>query len=300
MERLGSVAAFACGVTLIVMGLAVGEAGAKGPIGSGEEEAMAGITVTGIGFGPRDGVATERAFADARRRARAVASALGVAAGAPEAIETPALTQFGDPRPCRDRGRLPDAPDCARTTRAAAAVVTFAIAGGSGVAGGRDVDAEGVAAARVEPSDRDSSRSIKRALSTARREATPRAVADAARRARLAARASPLRLGPLVSVSEAQSPYYYGATFYETALGTFGPGRFCGIVRRPVLRRDPDTGAVRVVRRVARRSCYSPTSYSLRFAVSYEASGSRRREARARSVSICASVRRRTRRQTWR
>ncbi|HET7574914.1 MAG TPA: hypothetical protein VFJ99_07345, partial [Solirubrobacterales bacterium] len=90
--------------------------------------------------------------------------------------------------------------------------------------------------------------------------------------ARLAARAAGLGLAALVSVSEAQPAFYYGPTFYETALGTFGPGRFCGIVRRPVLRRDPDTGAVRVVRRVPRRSCYSPASYGLRFAVSYEAS----------------------------
>ncbi|HET7574358.1 MAG TPA: hypothetical protein VFJ99_04515, partial [Solirubrobacterales bacterium] len=175
------VAAFACVAALSGAPLVPGQAGAKGPIGAGDAAAVPGITLTGIGFGPRDGVATERAFADARRRATAVASALGVAVGAPEAIETPGLTQFGDPRPCRDRGRLPDSAGCRGTTRAAAAVVTFAIAGGgSGAAGPRTVDAEGVAASRVKPRNRDSSRSIKRALLAARREVTPRAAADAA------------------------------------------------------------------------------------------------------------------------
>jgi hypothetical protein len=272
MWRFGLVAALAGVAALSGTALAPGGAEAKGLGGERDAEAAPGITVTGVGFGRRDGEATDRALADARRRAAAVAAVLDVAVGAPEAVETPGLTQFGDPRPCRANGHAA-AVRCARATRAAAAIVTFAIAGGdTGAANGRAVAAEGIAASRVEPRDRDSSRSIKRALLTARRVVTPRAAADAARRARLAAGAADLRLGELVSVSETPPVFYYGPAFYETALGTFGPGRFCGIVRRPVVRRDPDSGIARVVRRAPQRSCYSPTSYSLRFSVSYEAS----------------------------
>jgi hypothetical protein len=273
MWRFWLIAALASVAALSGAALAPGEAGAKGPGGERDAEAAPGITVTGVGFARGDREATDRALADARRRAAAVAAVLDIAVGAPEAVETPGLTQFGDPRPCRANGHVAAAGRCARAIRAAAAIVTFAIVGGgSGAASRRSVAAEGIASSRVEPRRRDNSRSIKRALLTARRAVTPRAAADAARRARLAAGAADLRLGPLVSVSETPPAYYYGPAFYETALGTFGPGRFCGIVRRAIVRRDPDTGVPRVVRRVPQRSCNSPTSYSLRFSVRYEAS----------------------------
>lgn len=237
----------------------------------GTSEARPGVTVTGIGFAPANVDAVSRAVHDARQRAAAIASALRLALGGVEAVELPELTQFGTPVACRGRGRR--APGCRPPAQAAAAAtVTFAIVGGaSGEESARTVTAYGTADASVEPRNGSRSRSIKRAILTARREVTPEAATAGRRNARIAAEAAGLRLGAIVSVAEAV-PFYYGTSFYDVALGSFGPGQFCGIVRRPVVRRDPETGVARVVRRVPQRRCFAPTSYSLQFEVRYDAS----------------------------
>jgi hypothetical protein len=232
-------------------------AAAKGPSESREAEAPPGITVTGIGFGPATGEALERAVRDARQRATLIAGPLGLELGAVEGIELPALTQFGTP------GSRPIA---------VAATVNFAIVGGAGgEEGGRWVKAHGVASARVTPLNRTRSRAIKRAILSTRRTATPQAAAAASRSAKRAAAAAGVGLGAVVSVSEAPSGYYFGPSFYDPALGSFGPGRFCGIVRRPILRRDPETGLTEVVRRVPHRRCFAPSTYSVDLEIRYEA-----------------------------
>jgi hypothetical protein len=57
----------------------------------------------------------------------------------------------------------------------------------------------------------------------------------------------------------------------DRALGSFAPGRFCGFVRRPIVRCDPETGVSRVVRRVRDRRCVVSHPYTLRLEARYEA-----------------------------
>lgn len=77
-----------------------------------------------------------------------------------------------------------------------------------------------------------------------------------------------LAVGPIISLSEQRQPYPY---FYDAALGSFGPGQFCGVVRRPIFRRDPETGRPRLVRRVRNRACRFPRTLDLRLEATYEA-----------------------------
>jgi hypothetical protein len=85
-------------------------------------------------------------------------------------------------------------------------------------------------------------------------------------------------------MSEERQPY-----FYEPVLGFFAPGRFCGIVRRAVRRRDPDTGRSRVVRRVRSRRCFIPRPYTLRLEATYEARQATGGSYSARSFSSSRS-----------
>lgn len=244
---------------------------AKFPAGD-ESEPTPGVTVTGVGFGPSNENAVKQAVADARRRGDSVASALHLELGAVTNVELPELTQFGSPfcpGPRERRLRCERRPQ-----KATAAKVTFAVQGGaSGEGAMHAIEAHGSASASIEPRNRTRSRSIKAAVLSARRKLAPEAVTSALRSARSASAAAGLQLGPIISVAEATTPAYYGSVFYEAALGSFGPGRFCGISWHPITRRDPDTGDRRVVRRVLRRRCFFPSLYSVGFSVVYEGVG---------------------------
>jgi hypothetical protein len=220
-----------------------------------------GITLSGIGFAPlgeraRDR-ATARAVGDARRRAEAIATALGVSLGELNAVEVNAPF---DPRPtCRDPRSARCAPLDAVTVE-----TTFAIAGGPASSeDAREVTGTGVGSSPLEAA-RKTSPAIRRALRAARLAATPGAAEAARANARAAAAATGVTLGPLFSVVEPAN--FYG---YEPLLGAFGPGRFCGIVRRTIFRRDPETGAGRIVRRIRKRRCFAPSSASVRLEATY-------------------------------
>ncbi len=230
-----------------------------------EAEAEPGISITGIGFArSQDGAASDptavtRAVRNARSRAGSIARALGLRVGGVAEVELRELTQFGSRRPSGIAG--------------AAATVRFAIVGGAPDADGlREVEAYGSASAPVRPADLDRSRPIKRAVLAARRMVTPEAAAAARSNAAAAARSAGWALSEIVSIVEAPAPYYgYGSSFYDPALGSFGPGRFCGFYRRAVIRPDPRTGVPRVVRRVPRRSCTFQSRYSLDLEIAYRA-----------------------------
>jgi hypothetical protein len=262
MEAVGTAKGIASAMALtVLMALLVPlSAGAKFPPPDDAGGSPPGVTVTGLGFARGDAGASERAVRDARQRAAAITRVLGLQLGQVEAVDLPDLTQFG-------RGRTSG-------PTAAAATVTFAIVGGA--SGGREaksVHASGAASARVRPRDRNRNRSIRHAILLARRGAAPPAATAARRSARVAAAAAGLELGTIVSVAEAASPYYYGPAFYDAALGSFGAGQFCGIVTRPVVRPDPETGVPRVVRRVPRRRCFVPSTYEVQLKIGYEAVG---------------------------
>jgi hypothetical protein len=218
-----------------------------------------GITVSGAGFAPlgeRDR-ATARAIGDSRRRAEAIAAALGVPVGEPRTVEV--NTPF-EPRPeCRSTR----SPRCSPLD-AVSVEATFAIAGGPpSDEDARELTGVGVGQAPVEPA-RSNSPSIRRALRTGRLAATPAAAEAAAANARAGATAAGVPVGPLFSVVE--NPGFYG---YDPLLGAFGAGRFCGRVTRSIYRRDPETGRIRRVGRVTRRRCYKPRSAIVRLEVTY-------------------------------
>jgi hypothetical protein len=230
-----------------------------GPIPPSQEEYGPGITVSGAGFAPlgaRDRT-TARAMGDARRRAEAIAAALGVSLGEMRAAEVSAPFE---PLPeCGDRRTRRCAPLDAVTIEA-----TFAIAGGpTSDEDARELTGVGVGQEPVEPA-RDTSPSIRRALRAGRLAATPTAAEAARANAQAAATASGLPLGPLFSVVEPAN--FYG---YDPLLGVFGPGRFCGIVRRAIIRRDPETGERRIVRRIRKRRCFRPREATVRLEVTY-------------------------------
>jgi len=223
-----------------------------------QEDYGPGITVAGVGFAPlgaRDRT-TARAMGDARRRAEAIADALGVALGDVRAAEV--STPF-EPRPeCGDRRTRRCAPLDAVSVEA-----TFAIVGGATDAeGAREFEGTGVGIAPNEPARRTSP-AIRRSLRASRLAATPGAAETARANARSAASASGVPLGQLFSVVERN---FYG---YEPLLGAFGPGQFCGIVRRTIFRPDPETGRIRPVRRIKKRRCFSPRTTVVRLEATY-------------------------------
>ena len=230
-----------------------------GPFPIPSEDYGPGITVSGAGFAPlgeRDR-ATARAVGDARRRAEAIAEALGVAIGEVRTVEV--STPF-EPRPaCRS----PQSPRCSRLD-AVSAETTFAIVDGpTSDEDARELTGIGIGQAPVEAARRTSP-SIRRALRAGRLAASPTAAEAAAANARAAASATGMPVGPLFSVAEAAN--FYG---YDPVLGTFAAGRFCGVVTRSIFRPDPDTGRIRRVRRVRQRRCFSPRSATVRLEVTY-------------------------------
>ena len=216
-----------------------------------EEEYGPGITVGGAGFAPvghRDR-ATARAVADARRRAQAIAAELGVSAGEATAVEV--NTPFEPRVRCERKTSGRCAP-----LEAVSVTTTFAISGGpTSDEDAREIEGSGSAFSRPEV-ERQTSPAIRSALRATRLAVTPEAARTARANSEGAAAPTGIRLGPLFAVVE--SANLYG---YEPLLGNFGPGKFCGFVRRGRIRVDPDTGERRFVRLRRTRRCYRPTVY---------------------------------------
>jgi hypothetical protein len=273
-------------LTAVVLAALPGQALAQsfGPFPPVEEEYGPGITVSGIGLSrvtvparvteesaqqavdaarPRSAA---RGIADARRRAEAIAAAVGVSLGQIKAVELD--TQLADNTPCRRSRRTRELRCRIPAFVALSAEVTFEIVGGpTSSEDARELTATGVASAPVD-APRKTSPSIRHSLFAARLAATPDAAAAARRNVELAANASGLPLGPLFSIVEPSNPYGY-----QPLLGVFGPGRFCGLVRRPIVRRDPDTGVPRLVGRTRARRCFNPRTTQVRLEATYLAQG---------------------------
>jgi Protein of unknown function (DUF541) len=229
-----------------------------GPFVPSAEEYGPGITLSGVGFAPlghRDRAAA-RAVGDARRRAEAVAAALGVSLGEVRELElnTPFEPRFRCEK--RQTGR------CAPLD-AVSVVTTFAIAGGpTSSEDEREVKGTGSTFSRVH-APRQTSPSIRRTARAARLAATTDAAKAARANAEAAASAGGVQLGSLFSVTEPANNYGY-----EPLLGNFGPGQFCGFIRRGRIVRDPETGERRFVRTKRVRRCFTPSA-SVQFAVTY-------------------------------
>ena len=275
-------------VSVVAMGLLIMPGTALAKFFPGEEEPPPGVTISGAGFArvaaparlsdasiqraidAAEPTAGTRGVRDARQRATVIAEAVGVRLGQLTRVELEdTLAQFGQTRRhcrpprrrARQRCRVP-------AFTAVAATVTFSIVGGAQGSGAPEVEAYGAASAPVSPKKPRSDGSIRQTLGAARVAVTPKAAAAARRNVQIAAGAAGLAVGPIISLSEQRQPYPY---FYDAALGSFGPGQFCGVVRRPIFRRDPETGRPRLVRRVRNRACRFPRTLDLRLEAAYEA-----------------------------
>jgi hypothetical protein len=238
-----------------------GQASAQffGPFQVPSEDYGPGITVSGAGFAPvgeRDR-ATARAVGDARRRAEAIAGALGAGLGQLRRAEV--STPFEPRRQCSNS----QSPRCSNLD-AVSVETTFAIVGGpTSDEDARELTGIGIGQAPVEAARRTSP-SIRRALRAGRLAATPTAAEAAAANARAAASATGTPVGPLFSVVESVS--FYG---YDPVLGTFAPGRFCGVVTRAVFGGGSGGEPRRIVRRIRTRRCFKPRNATVRLEVTY-------------------------------
>jgi len=104
----------------------------------------------------------------------------------------------------------------------------------------------GTAQVKPTPRDRTSNASIAKAVADARAAAVPKAIADGNRRAASLAAAAGLPLGPLASISDVAGAFPFGFPGQGSEDGTFGPGRFCGFVRRSTVRVDANGRRTRV------------------------------------------------------
>jgi hypothetical protein len=220
-------------------------------------------------------VATARPAAIGRavRRARARAVSLAAAAGltlGPAVVVTVrdrGIEQgfIGRERYCSRPRRGARRLRCSAPRMTAATVsLTFATAQTSAArTTGRALMVPAVATVPVLPEDRRSSPSILRALVAAQDAATPAALVAGRRSARTVAAAAGIPAGALVAIAEVRRPF---DDFYA---GSFSTGRFCGILRLPVVRRDPGTGRRRIVRRMRRRSCSFPRELSVGLRLTY-------------------------------
>lgn len=140
----------------------------------------------------------------------------------------------------------------------------------------RTLVATGVGTAKVTPRDRNDNKSIVAAVEAADQAALPRSIAEAREEAGRLAAAAGVALGPLLSISNSAAiPSYFGPYYGPYVQGAFGPGRYCGTVRRSVFRRNKQGKRVRVGSR-ARRVCRVPREVSrtvtLTFAITVPAS----------------------------
>lgn len=282
-RRLGAISA-ASGLAVLFQAVAL----VQGAAADEWPEPSPGITVTGIGFahlGPEahaggaararaldvaKPVAVNRAVADATRRAEAIAREFGVEVGPPTEVELDAKSPFGSARKCRsqDAGKRSN---CPKLTDASVQV-TFAIVGAPAVSSATAITAVGAASVEVEPRDPKRNQPIKRAVLAARKTATVEAATSARRNARMTAESAGLARGSLISVSELPQlriAFIPEDLFPDPVLGSFGPGQFCGFVRRPAIVRDPKTGKPRRIRYRRQYRCRVPREYSLSLEVRY-------------------------------
>jgi uncharacterized protein YggE len=125
------------------------------------------------------------------------------------------------------------------------------------------ITATGTAQKRVEPKNRKSNASIAAAVEKAHRASIAGALKEAHEYAELYAKAVGMTLGSVISVSDAQNGFFYG----PGTIGPFGPGQFCGTVRRLVGK--PVKGQKPKLKTVHR--CFVPPFASASLTVTYAA-----------------------------
>jgi uncharacterized protein YggE len=128
----------------------------------------------------------------------------------------------------------------------------------------------GNAQVKPKPTDPKSDASIRAAVTVAEDKALPLAIAEAKEYAGKLAAAAGLKLGALVSISNAPQNSGYPFGFFQQN-GTFGNGKFCGNVRTTKLVTLKNGQRRRVTLKGSRRVCRVPravqASVSVTFAI---------------------------------
>jgi uncharacterized protein YggE len=127
------------------------------------------------------------------------------------------------------------------------------------------ITATGAAQTRVVPKNRHINASIAAAVERAHKESIAGALKQAHEYAVLYAKAVGMKLGSVISVSDAQNGFYGPGPF---GIGPFGPGQFCGTMTRIIGR--PVKGQKPKLKRVHR--CFVPQFASATLTVTYAAS----------------------------
>lgn len=135
---------------------------------------------------------------------------------------------------------------------ATALAVTPAVAQIAAPPAPNTISVTGSAQVEPKPFGKKSDASIKKAVDAASAKAIPLAIADGRARAATLSQLSGMPLGELISISETSSspPFFYPGPFSQA--GTFGPGEYCGTVRRSIVRRDANGRRVVIGRRSSR------------------------------------------------
>jgi uncharacterized protein YggE len=133
----------------------------------------------------------------------------------------------------------------------------------------KSVTAIGTGTAKVTPNDRKSNASIKAAIDRADAAARPKAMAAARERGVELAQSAGLTLGAIVAVAETP-PSPFGPFNTYGLQGTFGPGKYCGVVRAFHIRRD-SRGVIHRVAGRRHRACRFPSQDSVSLSVTFAA-----------------------------
>lgn len=146
------------------------------------------------------------------------------------------------------------------------AVIPAAAASAQAPADVTTLTALGTGSVAVVRPDRPSNATIRKAVRAARVAVGPVAVAGARREAERLAAVLGLELGALQSVAE-QSSFPFGPFFGVN--GTFGVDRYCGTIRRRVVRTTREGRRVPTGRIISRYRCRTPPSVSMSVSVTY-------------------------------
>jgi uncharacterized protein YggE len=145
-------------------------------------------------------------------------------------------------------------------------VTTPAVAQPAPTSSGDTITATGTGQSRVVPKNRNSNASIAAAYDRAHKASIAGALKQAHEYAVDYAEAVHLKLGSVISVSDAQTNGFYGPGL--GVIGPFGPGQFCGTVRQPVGK--PAKGQKPTFKAVHR--CFVPRFAFTSLSVTYSAS----------------------------
>jgi uncharacterized protein YggE len=132
------------------------------------------------------------------------------------------------------------------------------------------VTVTGTGTVKPTPLNRRDNASIAKAVARAKTAAAPLAIADGRARATNVAALNGLRLGTLLAITEGPtgaSPFFFVGP-YGGQDGTFGPGRYCGTIRRVVFRTD-SAGKRKPVRTRAIHTCRVPTQVSVSYGMTF-------------------------------